>query len=76
MLLSFVMSNVDADDWKTKWRPEFQYDPATQKRMNRRLAGIKPASGDKRATITFPKGRAKPYGAPPAAGQGNAPGGG
>lgn len=55
------MNNTSAEDWKKDWQRYFQFDPAVQKRMDARLANIKPATGNKRATIELPKGRARPH---------------
>ena len=55
MTLAWIVERADEDTWNGTYADAFKYDPATQARMDARAPDIRPATGDKRATIVIPK---------------------
>lgn len=55
LVLAYLSKNCDEKTWNDVFDDAFKYDPVTQARMDARRPDIRPAEGDKRATIVIPK---------------------
>ena len=55
MTLAWLTTNISEDNWNAHYADAFKFDARTQARMEAAKPDLKPATGDKRSTIVFPK---------------------